>query len=121
MLGRKAEWDRFLASVNIGEPIEDLPSDVQEFLSDERLAKGMGSIDFQMDGRIFRTGYLPLLDVNKTEVGHISVMIDITDAVSIFYRFILLAGVICSFAAIIILLISYLMLSRFEMELKRLC
>ena len=118
MLGRKSEWDRFLSSVNIGEPTEDLPTKVLEFLSDEGLAKGPESIDFQMDGHMYRTGYLPLLDVNNIKVGHISVMIDISDAVSAFHIYLLLLGAICIFAAIIILLVSYLMLSRFEKELN---
>lgn len=118
MLSRKPQWDRFLSSVNIGEPIEPLPGKVLEFLSDEELAKGSKSIDFQMDGHWYRTGYLPLLDVNNAEVGHISVMVDISDAVSASYRHLLLVGIICIFAAIIILLASYLMLSRFEKELK---
>ena len=118
MLGRKSEWDRFLSSVNIGEPIEALPTKVLEFLSDERLAKGSESIDFQMDGYIYRTGYLPLLDVNNMEVGHISVMIDISDAVSAFHRYLLLLVAICIFAAIIILLVSSLMFSRLEKELN---
>lgn len=118
MLNRKAEWDRFLSSVNIGEAIEPLPGKVLEFLSDEKIAKSSQSIDFQMDGHMYRTGYLPLLDVNDMEVGHISVMIDISDAVTAFYRHLLLVGTICTFAAIIILLASYLMLSRVEKELK---
>ena len=119
MLSRKAEWDRFLASVNIGEPLEDLPPKALEFISDERLAKGSKSIDFQMDDHLYRTGYLPLLDVNNIEVGHISVMIDITAAASAFHRHLLLIGAICIFAGIIILLTSSLMLSKFEKELKR--
>ena len=114
MLHRKPQWDRFLSSVNIGESIEPLPGKVLEFLSDERLAKGSKSIDFQMDGNRYRTGYLPLLDVKNAEVGHISVMVDISDAVTASYRHLLLIGIICTFAAIIILLASYLMLSRFE-------
>ena len=118
MLNRKAEWDRFLSSVNIGEPIDALPEKALEFLSDERLAKDSKSIDFQMNGHMYRTGYLPLLDVNDMEVGHISVMIDISDEVSAFYRHLLLVGAVCIFTAIIILLVSYLMLSRFENELN---
>ena len=118
MLGREAEWNRFLASVNIGEPVEDIPPQALEFLSDERLAKNRKSIDFKMNGHIYRTGYLPLLDVNKNEVGHISVMIDITDAISSFYIYILLAGAICITAAIIILFTCHVMLSRVEKELK---
>lgn len=116
MLSRKSEWDRFLSSVNIGEPIEALPPKVLEFLSDERLAKGSTYIDFQMDNHIYRTGYLPLLDVNNNEVGHISLMIDISDAVTAFHRHLLLVGAICIFAAIIIIFSSYLMLSKLEKE-----
>ena len=118
MLGRKAEWNRFLMSVNIGEPIEDLPPKIVEVLSDERPARDSESIDFRMGGRTYRTGNLPLLDVSNKEIGHISVMVDITDTVSAFYRYILMVAAICIFAMIIILIASSFILSRLEKELK---
>ncbi|MBE9536445.1 MAG: hypothetical protein IMF07_04630 [Proteobacteria bacterium] len=118
LLGRKAEWARFLASVNIGEPIGDLPPMLVKFLSDEQLARDAVSIDVRVGARTYRTGYLPLLDVNNKEIGHISVMVDMTDAVSAFYGYILMVVVICIFAVVIILIASSFILSRLEKELK---
>ena len=58
------------------------------------------------------------MDVSNKEIGHISVMVDITDTVSAFYRYILMVAAICIFAMIIILIASSFILSRLEKELK---
>lgn len=116
LLGRKAEWDRFIGSVNIGKALDDLPPMLIKFLSDEQFVKDAASIDVRVGARTYRTGYLPLLDVNNKEVGHISVMVDMTDAVSTFYRYILMVVVISMFAVITILIASSFILSRFEKE-----
>ena len=118
ILGRKSQWDRFLASVNIGEPIEDLPPKILEVLSEKRPAIDSKSIDFRMGGRTYRTGNLPLLDVSNKEIGHISVMVDITDTASTFYKYILMVVAICIFAMIMIIIASSFIFSRFEKELK---
>jgi len=118
MLGRKAEWGRFKESVNIGEAIEAMPPMLLKFLADEQLAGGGKSISVRVGASTYRTGYFPLFDVSKKEVGHISIMVDMTDAVYAFSRYVMMVIAICIFAMVIIILATFFIFSDFKEDSK---
>ena len=80
MLGRETDWNRFSAAALIYSTLPALPADVGRFIEDWLPKRVHDVMETTAGGQTWRVMAVPLKDVSSSEVGHLIVLFNITEA-----------------------------------------
>jgi len=121
MLGRQPEWDQFPSSVIVSRTLKETPPIIGDFLSVEhhKPMKMEPDLDFSLEGRIYRGGFVPLYDVGGTENGEIVTLFDVTEQVTNAHNAILVISIISLIIGSVLFISFYTILGRVERHLKK--
>ncbi|MDD4016482.1 MAG: PAS domain S-box protein [Kiritimatiellae bacterium] len=80
MLGRETDWDRFSAAALIYSTLPAFPANIGRFIEDWLPMRGSDVMETTAGGQTWRVMAVPLKDVSSSEVGHLIVLFNVTEA-----------------------------------------
>ncbi len=80
MMGRTGDWNQFPNSVIINRTMQDIPEKLDERIKLYEAEHKSHLFKVATGSRVYRGGFIPLLDAGGREVGNIAVINDVTEA-----------------------------------------
>jgi len=117
-LGRDAAWDRFENVVMIYEPHgKSLSKDIIQQIDHHQNIKASTHLEFELKGRTYNVGFVPILDARNQSVGDFVIVADSTDLVSQSWKQITYLSSTCVAIGVIYLFWLFPFLGRIELRL----
>ena len=95
MLGRKADWDRFPASVVAYQTLGEFPDEMAALLAKGEQGYDGAGVQTSLAGRSYRLAFCELRDARHRKVGYFIALRDVTATEATLHRQMLMGGLIC--------------------------